>query len=391
LIPETRRLYFCLLASLLAHALILPLAAWLWRPADFSLPAAPARIRLFTVLIRPISTPRPVVLLKPTLLASPPARPAERKFVSQKHLQHGAQAHTPRLAPHVHSAGSAAANFAVLPQTTPVPAPASRMVATKKLSPFTVPTIAPNKSRTSLSLAPNLSVLASKIAVPLASAVTAPDAGAAVGSQKGAGSGEDKSSGGDSEGSGNAGEPFGVGAGLPGPGGPRHVIYVLDISGSMTSRISRAEEELRRALSGLGPGETFNIIAFSDQVQQMDTTMLPASASTVGQASHFFASLQVSGGTNLEAAMTLALTSADVNEVVLLTDGVPTLGETNFGKLARQIRALNKNHARISTVGLIGKNPDGTDDSFEAKGLLRQMAQDSGGASELVTLGTASP
>ena len=89
--------------------------------------------------------------------------------------------------------------------------------------------------------------------------------------------------------------------------------------------------------------------------------------------------------------MIRALTRPGVNEVVLLTDGVPTDGETDFKALAREIRQLNSGHARISAVGMVGKNPDGTDDSFEAAQLLQQIARDSGGVAKMVTVGVASP
>ena len=37
-------------------------------------------------------------------------------------------------------------------------------------------------------------------------------------------------------------------------------------------------------------------------------------------------------------------------------------------------------------MGLVGKNPDGSNDSFEAAKLLKQLARDSGSASRLVSL-----
>ena len=89
--------------------------------------------------------------------------------------------------------------------------------------------------------------------------------------------------------------------------------------------------------------------------------------------------------------MAKALALPEVNEVILLTDGVPTEGETDFKALAREIRRMNPSHARISAVGMVGKNPDGTDDSFEATQLLQQIAHDSGGTSKVVTVGVASP
>ena len=228
---------------------------------------------------------------------------------------------------------------------------------------------------------------------PAAAGVAAGNAGAPgnSGSLGNSAKGEDSGIGRGGKDQGVGGEPFGVGIGLPGLGGPRHVVYVLDISGSMTSRIDRARDELRKALNGFGPDETFDIVVFSDEAAPFAANLMSASAVNVARANHFLGSLRVDGGTNLEAAMREALEITDVNEVVLLTDGVPTLGETDFGKLAREIQRFNKNHARISAVGLLGQNPDGTDDSFEAEGLLRQITHSSGGSSQIVRLGTKSP
>jgi hypothetical protein len=74
----------------------------------------------------------------------------------------------------------------------------------------------------------------------------------------------------------------------------------------------------------------------------------------------------------------------DVNVVCVITDGVPTYGERNFTKLARRIRQINVTNARIFTIGLVGENPDGSDQSFEATGLLREIAQQNNGEFRLV-------
>ena len=159
----------------------------------------------------------------------------------------------------------------------------------------------------------------------------------------------------------------------------------------MVSRISRADSEIRKAMNTLRPDESFDIIAFNDEVQPFDPSLAPATPDMVHQASVFLSTLQVTDGTNLEGAMTAALAMPDVNEVVLLTDGVPTVGEQDFTKLAKLIRRRNRNHARISAVGMVGKNPDGSDNSFEATALLQQIAADSGGACKVITLGVATP
>lgn len=181
--------------------------------------------------------------------------------------------------------------------------------------------------------------------------------------------------------------PFGIGVGLPWSDAPRHVVYVLDVSGSMKTRIRRADSELEAALRELHTSDTFNIVAFSDGSRLFEPDMADVSPQSVQRAGDFLADLPLGGQTNLEGAIGRALMLRDVNEVVILTDGVPTVGDTDFATLARTVRRVNINRARISTIGLVGISSDGTDQSFEASGLLEQIARDSGGASKLVPLG----
>ena len=188
-----------------------------------------------------------------------------------------------------------------------------------------------------------------------------------------------------------AGGPFGIGDGLAAEGVTRHVVYVLDTSGSMKSRLGRAEDELTESLRGLRPGETFNIITFSGGSRAFDPDMAGAAPGNIQRASAFLSDLAAGGDTDLEDAIVRALMLRDVNEVVVLTDGTPTVGETDSEKLAESLRRFNLRHARISTIGLVGRNPDGTGDSFEATHLLQRIAHDSGGTFKLVNLGSATP
>jgi len=188
-----------------------------------------------------------------------------------------------------------------------------------------------------------------------------------------------------------AGGPFGIGDGLAASGVTRHIVYVLDTSGSMKSRIDRARDELMGALRGLRPGETFNIVTFSGGSRLFDPDMAEATPGSLRRASAFLGELEANGDTDLEDAVVRALMLRDVNEVVILTDGVPTLGETDPEKLASALRRFNTRHARISTIGLVGRDLNGKDESFEAAQLLQQIATDSGGTSKLATVGVASP
>jgi Ca-activated chloride channel family protein len=171
---------------------------------------------------------------------------------------------------------------------------------------------------------------------------------------------------------------------VTGGSAPRHIVYVLDVSKSMEPRLERAKRELREALNGLRPQESFNIIAFYGKARVFNKRLLPATPGAIAQGISFIDHLQLDYGTNLERAMTRALAMNDVNVVCVITDGVPTYGERNFTKLARRIRQINVTNARIFTIGLVGENPDGSDQSFEATGLLREIAQQNNGEFRLV-------
>jgi Ca-activated chloride channel family protein len=155
----------------------------------------------------------------------------------------------------------------------------------------------------------------------------------------------------------------------------------------MTKRLNQARQELRNALSGLQPHETFDIVAFSDDVKAFRGSMVPANAASIKQAHQFLDELRFVGGTNLSKAMERALSRPGVNLVVVITDGVPSQGLLRFKSITREIRKLNTQRARIFTIGLVGKDPFGEDRTFEAARLLEQISKDSGGEFKIYPLG----
>jgi len=207
---------------------------------------------------------------------------------------------------------------------------------------------------------------------------------------KGVGTGDTGDTTGDSGGAGNGYGPFGLGNGTG--EGLRHIVYVIDVSGSMVSRIERVKDEMRKSLSGMLSGESFTILAFGDRVQSYDTALEPATKENITQAKTWLSTLTLQEGTDLQSGLYAALDTDGVNVIILMTDGVPTEGETDFDKIAKDIKKKNHNiKARIYTVGMVGKNPDGTDDSFEATKLLQRLSKDSDGEFELRTVGVATP
>jgi len=384
---DARRLQLSVFVSLLVNAVVLLAVSWLWRWQPLpGIPPLPhiKLVRVALVLPKP-PAPIPVPEAKPVPAPVPKPHPIHPKRLPTRRRP-GAKVRTSSPAPPAKMAGGSDAGSAA----PPVPAAApENVIASDQPKPLLVHNI-----QAPLPLLPMPSFAPGVIAAPPLPKATPTvhighgAAGADIaGKGNGAGQGAGSGSGIGSGSSADAGEPFGVGKGLAGDGGPRHIVYVLDISGSMTSRIVRADAEIRKALAGLRPDESFDIIAFNEQVYPFDLGLEPATPSMVHQASVFLDTLQANAGTYTEAGMTAALIIPGVNEIVLLTDGVPSMGIDDPNKLADYIRRRNKNHARISCVGMVGTDQDGIDRTFEGTALLQRIAHESGGACEIVPLG----
>jgi Ca-activated chloride channel family protein len=159
-----------------------------------------------------------------------------------------------------------------------------------------------------------------------------------------------------------AGKNFGLLMVLPPAPGrgvrlPREVIYVLDTSGSMAgTSIRQAREALTLALSRLSPEDRFNVIEFNSYAQALFPEAKPADRDAVRRAVHWVEGLEARGGTEMAAALKLALrgdeASARVRQVIFLTDGA--VG--NEEELFRLIQA-RLGDARLFTVG-IGSAPN---------------------------------
>ena len=138
---------------------------------------------------------------------------------------------------------------------------------------------------------------------------------------------------------------------------PREVIYVLDTSGSMAgASIRQAREALTLALSRLSPADRFNVIEFNSYAQALFTEPQPADADAVRQAVRWVERLEARGGTEMAAALKLALrgdeASARVRQVIFLTDGAVGNEDELFRLIQERL-----GDARLFTVG-IGSAPN---------------------------------
>ena len=89
---------------------------------------------------------------------------------------------------------------------------------------------------------------------------------------------------------------------------PMEMIFVLDCSGSMSGKpIAKAKDAIRRALRKLEPGDTFQIIRFSNNASQLGPKPVPVTAQSIRQGLEYVDSLSGSGGTMMIEGIKAAL------------------------------------------------------------------------------------
>ncbi|XP_027439210.1 inter-alpha-trypsin inhibitor heavy chain H4 isoform X1 [Zalophus californianus] len=167
------------------------------------------------------------------------------------------------------------------------------------------------------------------------------------------------------------------------PAIPKNVIFVIDKSGSMRGRkIQQTREALIKILDDLSPNDQFNLVSFSGEAAQWKPLLVPASAENVNQARSYAASIQTQGGTNINDAMLMAVQLLDsanqkellpegsVSLIILLTDGDPTMGETNPARIQKNVKEAIDGQYSLFCLGF------GFDVSFA---FLEKLALDNGG------------
>ncbi|XWS26573.1 hypothetical protein CRYUN_Cryun26dG0042300 [Craigia yunnanensis] len=108
----------------------------------------------------------------------------------------------------------------------------------------------------------------------------------------------------------------------------KKVIFVVDISDSMQGRpLESTKNAISAALSKLSPEDSFNIIAFSNEIFLFSTSMELASKEAIERATEWIsAKYSVGGGTNMfipleKAAEMLSNTRGSIPMIFLVTDG----------------------------------------------------------------------
>jgi len=158
---------------------------------------------------------------------------------------------------------------------------------------------------------------------------------------------------------------------------PKEMIFVIDTSGSqMGWPVEKAKETMKYCIENMNDGDTFNLMAFSNNVIKLFDSPMPNTKENREKALDFLAHRLGSGGTEMLPAMLAALTPAEnpkqLRIVTFMTDGY-------VGNDMEIIDAVKKNigNARLFSFG-VGNSVN--------RYLLDKMAEMGRGEAEYVTL-----
>lgn len=137
----------------------------------------------------------------------------------------------------------------------------------------------------------------------------------------------------------------------------KDVTFVFDTSGSMSGKkIEQARSALAYCIEKLNDGDRFNIIRFSTDVESFKKDMVTVDGKTREAALEFVKDIEARGGTAIHDALQAALAfdyeRSRPNLIVFLTDGKPTIGESNIDVIAGGVDKKNQNQTRIFVFGV---------------------------------------
>jgi Ca-activated chloride channel homolog len=133
--------------------------------------------------------------------------------------------------------------------------------------------------------------------------------------------------------------------------------FVIDVSGSMNmdNRLGLVKRSLALLVKQLRPSDRVSIVVFGTRA---DIILEPTAGNRTQRITQAINRLQPGGVTNAEAGLRLGYQMADeafirggINRVILCSDGVANLGETNAGSIWNEVEEYAGRQITLTTVG----------------------------------------
>jgi Ca-activated chloride channel family protein len=161
----------------------------------------------------------------------------------------------------------------------------------------------------------------------------------------------------------------------------KDIVFVLDTSGSMNDagKMEKAREALLFGVKSLHTEDHFNVISFAGEERLMESGMITADEKGRARGEEFVRKLKATGGTNINDALRAAFKQFTASDrpkmLVFLTDGLPTVGETNITRIIENSRTAHVQGVRLFTFG-VGYDVN--------TALLDKLASENGGVADYV-------
>jgi Ca-activated chloride channel family protein len=141
---------------------------------------------------------------------------------------------------------------------------------------------------------------------------------------------------------------------------PKDVVFIVDRSGSMEEggKMDQARKALAYCIKRLSPRDRFGVVDFATDWSSLDGRLLEATRENKERALRYVERLDAAGGTNIEAGLREGLRllpqqAGRMPLVFFMTDGLPTVGQSDATQLLRQAQDANQAlKARLFSFGV---------------------------------------
>src|ERR1043165_7377383 len=161
----------------------------------------------------------------------------------------------------------------------------------------------------------------------------------------------------------------------------KDILFVLDTSGSMAEagKMEKARAALVFGIRSLRSEDRFNVISFAGEEHLMEQGLISANEAGRARGVQYVNSLRPTGGTNINDSLLAGFRQFNQSErpkmIVFMTDGLPTVGETDVQRIIGNVARARVPGVRLFTFG-VGYDVN--------TALLDKLAADNGGVAEYV-------
>lgn len=160
----------------------------------------------------------------------------------------------------------------------------------------------------------------------------------------------------------------------------KDIVLVADTSGSMQGeKIVQLRQALKYVVNALNPADRFSIVQFNTDADALKSQLMQATPENKKLAVAFIDDLDARGGTNIGDALSMGTTMLNQTTdrpgfLVMMTDGEPTVGDTEVGALLKKVKS--KRDIRVFDFG-VGNDLDTR--------LLNRLAEENHGTAQYVS------